>query len=78
MKPVTLLLSVACLLSPLSAQWLEKTIYLPDSFGGMKAPQCLVYDSASNTIYVGADSAGGLIALGACRRTGLSCVGYGV
>ena len=36
-----------------SSQWLEETLYLPDSFGGLMIPQCLTYDSANNTIYVG-------------------------
>ena len=53
MKYVVLLLAASCSLSGLHAQWLEETIYLPDSFGGMLNPQCLLYDSANNTIYVG-------------------------
>ncbi len=53
MKCSFVLLAVSCWLSAVSAQWLEETIYLPDSFGGLAMPQSLVYDSANNTIYVG-------------------------
>ena len=53
MKYASMLLAVCCLLSAVHGQWLERTIYLPDSFGGLGSPSCLVYDSANNTIYVG-------------------------
>ena len=48
-----LLLAVGCWLSPARGQWKETDILLPDSLGGLGSPQCLVYDSANNTIYVG-------------------------
>ena len=56
MKYVSVLLAVGCLLSSVSAQWLEMTIRLPDSLSGMSNSVALAYDSASNTIYVGGDS----------------------
>ena len=54
-RPVAILLALCCCLSAAHSQWLEKTLYLPDSFGGMTNPQCLAYDSANNTIYVGGE-----------------------
>ena len=45
--------AICCCLSAVSGQWLETTIYLPDSFGGLTQPQCLVYDSLNNFVYVG-------------------------
>ncbi len=48
-----LFLFVACLVSAGLSQWLEKTVYLPDSFGGLTYPQRLTYNSHDNTIYVG-------------------------
>ena len=53
MKYAFLLLAAGCLLSAASAQWLEETIWLPDSFSWPLDPQCLVCDSANNTVYVG-------------------------
>jgi len=34
-------------------QWLEKTIYLPDEFGGLIWPHCAVFDTAHQKAYVG-------------------------
>jgi hypothetical protein len=50
---VAILLALCCCMSADHSQWLEKTLYLPDSFGGLSHPQCLVCDSANNAIYVG-------------------------
>ena len=44
-------------------QLLEKTLFLPDSLGGLTYPQCLVYDSTNNTIYVGGGLGSCLIAI---------------
>jgi YVTN family beta-propeller protein len=38
-----------------TSQWLETTVLLPDSLGGMGNPQCFAYDSANNTVYVGGE-----------------------
>ena len=35
-----------------TAQWLEKTIYLPDSFGGPARPNRIFYHSANNTVFI--------------------------
>ena len=53
MRHLAVLLVVFCCLSAVSGQWLETTIYLPDSLGGLTHPQCLVYNTTNNTIYVG-------------------------
>jgi YVTN family beta-propeller protein len=45
--------SVLLVVSLASCQWLDETLYLPDSFGGIYGPQCLAYSAANNTIYVG-------------------------
>jgi YVTN family beta-propeller protein len=50
---VAVLLALCCCLSAAHSQWCEKTLLLPDTFGGLKSPGCLTYDSANNTIYVG-------------------------
>ncbi len=50
------LLACVCLLTPSSAdgQWLEKTIYLPDSMAIVK-PNNLAFNPLQNELYVGAD-----------------------
>src|SRR5271157_5002621 len=53
MKVRIILFAVCGWLSMLSAQWLETTIDVPDSFCGVANPQCLAYDSTNNTTYVG-------------------------
>ena len=54
MRLSCVLLVLVCLLSVASAQWLETTIWMPDSFGGLLGgPQCLAYDSADDAVYVG-------------------------
>ncbi|MDH5187153.1 MAG: YncE family protein, partial [candidate division WOR-3 bacterium] len=37
----------------LSAQWLETTIYVPDSLSGITRPQAFTYNTTNNKIYVG-------------------------
>jgi len=37
----------------LSAQWLETTIYIPDSLCGIHDPQTFTYNPTNNKIYVG-------------------------
>lgn len=43
------------LCSLLSAQWLETTIYLPDSLSGIAYPLVFTYNPTNNKIYVGGD-----------------------
>ena len=49
------LLTLLCFLLPASlfSQWLETTIYLPDSLSGMVYPQAFTYNATNNKIYVG-------------------------
>ena len=35
-----------------SGQWLEATVFIPDTFGGLRLPNCLAYDSADNRVFV--------------------------
>ncbi|UCG42231.1 MAG: hypothetical protein JSU73_10170 [candidate division WOR-3 bacterium] len=44
-------------------QYLEKTIWLPDSFRAVGTPSNVLYNSGSNTIYVGDRSSGGIVVL---------------
>lgn len=37
----------------LSAQWLETTIYVPDSLCGVISPRAFTYNGTNNKIYVG-------------------------
>ncbi len=48
-----MLLIGAFLPAVLSAQWLETTIMLPDSFGGLTKPMTFCYNSINNKVYVG-------------------------
>jgi len=51
-KLVSVLLAVGCFLSVVHAQWQEAVVFVPDSFGGLKNPQYMTYNSTNNTIYV--------------------------
>ena len=53
MKFASVLLAVGCCLSAAGGQWFEGFITLPDSLKGVKSPECLAYDSATNTVWVG-------------------------
>lgn len=46
------LLAVSCILSSSSAQYLETTIYLPDSLCGVVEPNHAVYNSVNDKLYV--------------------------
>jgi hypothetical protein len=53
MKYASVLLAIICLLSAVKAQWLETTIYLPDSFGGLVYPRCLTYGHVPCLVEIG-------------------------
>jgi YVTN family beta-propeller protein len=54
---VPFLLLAACLLPSLvSAQWVDTTLYIPDSMTGLSYPDCLVRNLTNHTIYVGGES----------------------
>ena len=46
-----------------SAQWLETTIYVPDSLCGIAGPQAFTYNETNNTIYVGGSHGNCVIAI---------------
>ncbi|UCG41833.1 MAG: YncE family protein [candidate division WOR-3 bacterium] len=50
------ILAAYCLTALASGQWLEKTIWLPDSFGGLIWPLCAVVDTIDNKVYVSGGS----------------------
>jgi len=61
---IAMTLALICLLpTSSSGQWLETTIYLPDSFGGMTRPQCFTYNTTANTVYVGGGAGSCVIAI---------------
>ncbi len=37
------------------SQWLETTIYVPDSLSGIRSPQTFTYNTTNNKIYVGGE-----------------------
>ena len=56
LRPVVVLLAILCCLSAVSGQWLETSVRLPDSLGGITNPQTLVWDSLDSKLFVGGDS----------------------
>jgi YVTN family beta-propeller protein len=48
-----MVLTAVLSLTTASGQWFEGWISLPDSLTGVKQPECLAYDSATNTVWVG-------------------------
>ena len=64
MKPKFVLFTICCLLCAVGAgQWFETLIDLRDSLGGLANPRCFAYDSINNTVYVGAESGGCIVAI---------------
>ena len=57
-------LLTALLVSAASAQWFAATIPVPDSFIGLGGPQCLVWDSTDNKVFVGGSSGNRVFAVG--------------
>ena len=43
---------VAVVVATASGQWLEATVFIPDSFGGLRLPNCLAYYPADNRVFV--------------------------
>jgi YVTN family beta-propeller protein len=48
---------------PLYAQWLETTIYVPDSLSGISFPQAFTYNAENNKVYVGGYYGDGVIVI---------------
>ena len=55
MRTRSSLLAIGCLLSAVSAQWLETTVALTDSAGGIISPKAIAYDSVNDRVYVCGD-----------------------
>jgi len=51
-RPLAVLLAICCCLSAVSAQRLEKVIYLPDSLSGLAGPTCIALNRSNGTLYV--------------------------
>jgi YVTN family beta-propeller protein len=64
-RPGAVLLAICCCLSAASAQWLETTVFTPDSFGGLSMPNCLVYDPTDNTVFVAGEQTSTILVLDA-------------
>jgi hypothetical protein len=47
-RPAAAMLAICCCMSAAGAQWIEKTIVLPDSLGAFSANGSQVWDSADN------------------------------
>jgi YVTN family beta-propeller protein len=63
------ILVVAALFAAVAfGQVVEKTLYLPDSSGGMLEPWCLAYSSTSNRVYVGSYDEQCVIVIDAATR----------
>jgi len=61
-------LTAVLLAGAAQGQYLETTIYLPDSLGGMRSPRVFAYSASSDVVYVGGDGGECVIAMDA--RTG--------
>jgi YVTN family beta-propeller protein len=53
------------ILAAVSGQWLETTVLIPDSFGGLGMPNCIVYDPADHTVFVAGESTHTILVLDA-------------
>jgi len=63
-KGLILGIAVICLIIGLGqGQWLETTIYLPDSLSGISRPQAFTYNATNNKIYVGGEYGDGVIVI---------------
>jgi YVTN family beta-propeller protein len=60
-KKIALVIIGLCTI--LSAQWLETTIYVPDSLFGVLYPRVFTYNANNNTIYVGGEAGDCVIAI---------------
>jgi len=57
---------LCCLLCSVAiGQWLEKTVYLPDSLSCLRQPLCLTLDPARRLVYVSGNDGDGLVVLDA-------------
>ena len=70
MRLLASLLVVGCAVSLAPGQWIERTIYLPDSLSGLDSIRTLQFHSPNSTIYVGGSDK--LVAVDAATHTKLA------
>ena len=56
MKLIISLLVIGCIVSLASAQWVEKTIVLPDPLSGFGSPGMMLYNTGNNFLFVGCEN----------------------
>jgi YVTN family beta-propeller protein len=76
LRPVTALLILGCIVSLSPGQYVETTIFLPDSTSGLTSVGSLVYHSPTHTIYVGGNDSF-LVAVNAQTNSKLRKVAVG-
>jgi YVTN family beta-propeller protein len=65
---------VVCVVAVVSGQVIEKTIQLPDSFGVLVTPDCIVHNPVSNTVVVGSRRDDAVIMIDCATRQKLARV----
>ena len=56
MKLLASLLLIACIASVASGQWVEKTVFIPDSLSVLSNPGTMLYNWGNNFLFVGGDN----------------------
>jgi YVTN family beta-propeller protein len=56
MRLITSLLVIGCIASVAPGQWVEKTIYIPDSVSVLRYPGTMLYNPGNNFLFVGGDN----------------------
>ncbi|MCX7785304.1 MAG: hypothetical protein N2201_03640 [candidate division WOR-3 bacterium] len=59
------------------AQWLETTIYLPDSLSGISNPQSFAFNATNNKIYVGGSAGNWVIVINGATNQKIASVPTG-
>jgi YVTN family beta-propeller protein len=58
---ITSLLVIGCVVSLAPAQWVEKTIVIPDALSGLTNPGTMLYNTGNNFLFVGGDNGPAII-----------------
>jgi YVTN family beta-propeller protein len=80
MRRSIVLVSSDCVLLGLSVvqgQWLETTIYLPDSLGGMVWPGCIAYNPTRNAVRLAGGRGGWVVAIDGETDRKIACIPVG-
>lgn len=64
--------------SLITAQWLETTIYVPDSLCGVLNPQAFTYNTTNNKIYVGGEAGDCVIAIDGATNEKIARIPTGI